>query len=327
MNTRKLGTLEVSEVGLGCMGMHHAYGAPRDEKEMEKLIHKAVDLGITFFDTAELYEAKGQPHGNELLVGRALAPYRGKVKIATKFGLASNENHELLADSRPETVRKSVEGSLQRLGVDCLDLYYQHRVDPKIPVEEVALTMAELIKEGKIAHWGMCEANAEQIRKAHAVCPLTAVQNRYSMMARWHESLFPVLEELGIGYVAFSPLANGFLSAKYNSNSQFDGVSDYRSIMPQFTGEGVDQNQELLALLHRMAKEKDATSAQISLAWMLCKKPYLVPIPGSRKVERMQENADAANVVLTAEEVKSLDEALDTMEMSDVFGGSQIKKN
>lgn len=187
--------------------------------------------------------------------------------------------------------------------------------------------MSELIQEGKITHWGLSEADEDTIRHAHAVCPVTAIQNRYSMMARWHERLFPVLEELGIGYVAFSPLANGFLSAKYNNNNEFDGVFDYRSTMPQFTSRGVEQNQELLALLHRMADEKNATPAQISLAWMLCKKPYLVPIPGSRKVERMKENADAAEILLTVDEITALDEALDTMEMSDVFGGSQIKKN
>lgn len=208
-----------------------------------------------------------------------------------------------------------------------VDLYYQHRVDPNIPIAEVAGVMSELIQEGKITHWGLSEADEDTIRHAHAVCPVTAIQNRYSMMARWHERLFPVLEELGIGYVAFSPLANGFLSAKYNNNNEFDGVFDYRSTMPQFTSRGVEQNQELLALLHRMADEKNATPAQISLAWMLCKKPYLVPIPGSRKVKRMKENADAAEILLTVDEITALDEALDTMEMSDVFGGSQIKKN
>ena len=232
-----------------------------------------------------------------------------------------------MPDSRPEIIRASVEASLKRLDINYIDLYYQHRIDPNIPIEEVAGVMAELIQEGKITHWGLSEADEDTIRHAHAVCPVTAIQNRYSMMARWHESLFPVLEELGIGYVAFSPLANGFLSAKYNRNSQFDGVSDYRSMMPQFTSDGVDQNRELLALLQQIAEEKEATPAQISLAWMLCKKPYLVPIPGSRKVERMQENAGAADVVLTAEEVKSLDDALNAMQMSDVFGGSEIKKN
>ena len=308
------------------MGMHHAYGAPRDEKEMEKLIHKAVDLGITFFDTAELYEAKGQPHGNELLVGRALAPYRGKVKIATKFGLASNENHELLADSRPETVRKSVEGSLQRLGVDCLDLYYQHRVDPKIPVEEVALTMAELIKEGKIAHWGMCEANAEQIRKAHAVCPLTAVQNRYSMMTRgWEETVFPVCEELGIGYVAFSPLANGFLSGAYTRESKFDKETDFRSFLPQFQPENMDAHQKLLDMIEEFAYKKDATKAQVSLAWVLAQRPFIVPIFGTTREERLLENTASVQISFTAEELAQLNEALSHIEIKGVYMGAKTK--
>lgn len=289
-------------------------------------------MGYTFFDTAEVYGTPEDPHQNEVLVGKALKVNRDKVVIATKFGIhfdieSTAVNKPLVPDSRPEIIRASVEASLKRLDINYIDLYYQHRIDPNIPIEEVAGVMAELIQEGKITHWGLSEADEDTIRHAHAVCPVTAIQNRYSMMARWHESLFPVLEELGIGYVAFSPLANGFLSAKYNRNSQFDGVSDYRSMMPQFTSDGVDQNRELLALLQQIAEEKEATPAQISLAWMLCKKPYLVPIPGSRKVERMQENAGAADVVLTAEEVKSLDDALNAMQMSDVFGGSEIKKN
>lgn len=324
--------LKVSAVGLGCMGFSHAYGAPTEQKEAIIRLQQAVEMGYTFFDTAEVYGTPEDPHQNEVLVGKALKAYRDKVVIATKFGIhfdmeSTEVNKPLVPDSRPEVIRASVEASLKRLDTDHIDLYYQHRMDPNIPVEEVAGVMSELLQEGKITHWGLSEADEDTIRHAHAVCPVTAIQNRYSMMARWHESLFPVLEELGIGYVAFSPLANGFLSAKYNRNSEFDGASDYRSMMPQFTAAGVDKNQELLALLHKMAEEKDATPAQISLAWMLCRKPYLVPIPGSRKVERMQENADAVDVALTAEEVKALDEALDTMEMSDVFGGSKIKQS
>lgn len=326
MKTRKLGSLEVSEVGLGCMGMHHAYGAPRDEKEMEKLIHNAVDLGITFFDTAEIYEAKGQPNGNELLVGRALAPYLGKVKIATKFGLASNENHELLADSRSETIRKSVEGSLRRLGVDCIDLYYQHRVDPKIPVEEVALTMADLIKEGKIVHWGMSEANAEQIRTAHAVCPVTAVQNRYSMMTRgWEETVFPVCEELNIGYVAFSPLANGFLSGAYTKESKFDKETDFRSFLPQFQPENMDAHQKLLDLIEAFAGKKHATKAQISLAWVLARRPFIVPIFGTTKEERLLENTASVQVSFSREELTQLNEALSHIEIKGVYMGAKTK--
>ena len=289
-------------------------------------------MGYTFFDTAEVYGTPEDPHQNEVLVGKALKGCRDKVVIATKFGIhfdmeSTDVNKPLIPDSRPEVIRASVEASLKRLDTDYINLYYQHRIDPDIPIEEVAGVASELIQEGKITHWGLSEADEDTLRRAHAVCPVTAIQNRYSMMARWHESLFPVLEELGIGYVAFSPLANGFLSAKYGRDTKFDKVSDYRSMMPQFTNEGVDRNQELLMLLHKLAEEKNATPAQISLAWMLCKKPYLVPIPGSRKTERMRENAGAADIPLTASEVTALDEALDTMEMSDVFGGSKVKKN
>ena len=219
----------------------------------------------------------------------------------------------------------SAEGS-KRLGTDHIDLYYQHRLDPKVPIEEVAGVMADLIREGKITHWGLSEATEETIRRAHAVCPVTAIQNRYSTMARWYESLFPVLEELHIGYVAFSPLANGFLSGKYDKTSKFEAGTDYRSVMPQFQPDSIDQNRALLELLHRLAAEKNATPAQISLAWMLCKKPYIVPIPGTRKLNRLQENAGAADIVLSAAEVALTDEALAHMEMSHVFGGSRIVK-
>lgn len=230
-----------------------------------------------------------------------------------------------MPDSRLYTIRTSVEASLQRLQTDHIDLYYQHRNDPKVPIEEVAGVMSELIQEGKITHWGLSEATEEQIRRAHAVCPVTAVQNRYSMMARWYETLFPVLEELQIGYVAFSPLANGFLTAKYGKDYAFDGVNDYRSVMPQFSSDGIDKNHDLLELLYRTAHEKNATPAQISMAWMLCKKPYIVPIPGTRKYDRLKENAGAAEIHLTKEEVTALDEALGSMEMSEVFGGSRVK--
>lgn len=204
------------------------------------------------------------------------------------------------------------------------DLYYQHRIDKNVPIEEVAGVMVELMQEGKVTHWGLSETDEDTIRRAHAVCPLTAIQNRYSMMARWYEKLFPVLEELQIGYVAFSPLANGFLSARYGKDAVFDSQYDYRSMMPQFSGQGIDENRKLLALLDRTAKEKCATPAQISLAWMLCKKQYLVPIPGTRNKDRMLENADASSIRLTASEVKALDDALDRMEMSDVFGGTKV---
>ncbi len=333
MQYRTLGNdLTVSAVGLGCMGMSHAYGAPADKKEMTELLAQAVDMGYTFFDTAEVYGTAENPHANEELVGRALKPYRKKIVLATKFGIrfdmsSPQVNKPLIPDSRPEIIRASVESSLKRLGSDHIDLYYQHRTDPNVPIEEVAGVMADLIKEGKITHWGLSEATEETIRRAHTVCPVTAIQNRYSMMARWHEALFPVLEELQIGYVAFSPLANGFLSAKYGKDTVFDGLYDYRSMMPQFSEEGIEKNRALLDLLYKMAAEKQTTPAQISLAWMLCKKPYIVPIPGTRKVERLIENARAVEVQLTAEEVESLDQALDEMEMSEVFGGSKVIKN
>lgn len=330
MQYRTLGSdLTVSAVGLGCMGMSHAYGAPADKKEMAELLAQAVDLGYTFFDTAEVYGTPEHPHDNEELVGAALKPYRDKIVLATKFGIhfdmsSTATNKPLVPDSRPEVIRASVEASLKRLGTDHIDLYYQHRLDPKIPIEEVAGVMADLIREVKITHWGLSEATEDTIRRAHAVCPVTAIQNRYSMMARWYESLFPVLEELHIGYVAFSPLANGFLSGKYDKSSRFDAGTDYRSVMPQFQPENIDRNHDLLTLLQKLAEQNNATPAQISLAWMLCKKPYLVPIPGTRRLSRLLENAGAADVTLSAEEVAAIDKALDGMAMSEVFGGSKI---
>ena len=234
-------------------------------------------------------------------------------------------NHGLIPDARPEVIRKSVEGSLRRLGTDHIDLYFQHRIDPDVEPEVVADTMAQLIREGKILHWGISEANEDYLRRAHAVCPVTAVENRYSMMARGHESLFPVLEELGIGFVAFSPMANGLLTGRY-SGVKFDSSLDYRSQMPQFTKDAAEKNVDLMDLLNETASRKNATPAQISLAWMICKKPYIVPIPGTTKVERLIENAGAADIELSGDEVAALDAALDGMEMSDVFGGSKIKK-
>lgn len=330
MQYRTLGSdLTVSAVGLGCMGMSHAYGAPADKKEMTELLAQAVDLGYTFFDTAEVYGTPEHPHDNEELVGAALKPYRDKIVLATKFGIhfdmtSNATNKPLVPDSRLEVIRASVDASLKRLDTDHIDLYYQHRLDPKIPIEEVAGVMADLIREGKITHWGLSEATEDTIRRAHAVCPVTAIQNRYSMMARWYENLFPVLEELHIGYVAFSPLANGFLSGKYDKSSRFDAETDYRSVMPQFQPENIDRNHDLLTLLQKLAEQNNATPAQISLAWMLCKKPYIVPIPGTRRLSRLLENAGAADVTLSAEEVSVIDEALNDMEMSEVFGGSKI---
>ena len=251
--------------------------------------------------------------------------------IATKFGLRFDKTNEpgpypLIPDARPRSIRKAVEGSLERLGTDHIDLYYQHRVDPNVAPEEVAGVMAELIKEGKITHWGVSEADEDYVRRAHAICPLTAVQNRYSMMARHTETLFDTLEELHIGLVAFSPMANGFLSGKYGKGEQFDARYDYRAAMPQFTDQALDQNQALLGLLDTLAEQKHASKAQISMAWMLCKKPWIVPIPGTRQQARMKENMGAADILLSAEEVSQIDEALDSMEMSAVFGGSAIHK-
>lgn len=328
MQTRTLGQdLTVSAVGLGCMGFSHAYGAPMGEREVIAALRRAVEMGYTFFDTAEVYGTPDDPHINERLVGEALAPVRDQVVISTKFGLrfdleSGKYPYPLIPDSRPETIRKSVEGSLKRLNTDHIDLYFQHRMDPDVPPEEVAGVMGDLIREGKITHWGISETSEDYLRRAHAVCPVTAVQNRYSMMARHYEPLFPTLEELNVGLVAFSPMANGFLTGKYGKGTQFDAKYDYRASMPQFTDEAVDQNRKLLELLNSMAESKNATPAQISMAWMLCKKPWIVPIPGTRREERMRENAGAADVKLSSEEVKALDEVLAHIEMSAVFGGT-----
>ena len=325
MKTRILGkNLEVSAVGLGCMGMTHASGAPADVKEMTELLAQAVDMGYTLFDTAECYTGVN-PDGsiayNEELVGQALKPYRDKIVLATKCGVQHKGDH-LEMDSRPETIRKSVEGSLKKLQTDHIDLYYQHRIDPKVEPEEVAGAMSELIKEGKILHWGISEVDEEYLRRAHKVCPVTAIQNRLSMMYRDYEKLFPVLEELQVRFVAFSPLANGFLTACYRDTSQFEqSPADFRRTMPQFTKEGVKQNADLLDLIQTKAEEKNATPAQISLAWMLAKRPYIVPIPGARKLSRLKENLGAAEIELTKEEVAQIDDALDHMTMSQVFSG------
>lgn len=319
MKTRILGKdLQVSTVGFGCMGISYAYGEPMEKSDAVALLRSAAESGCTFFDTAECYVGEGS--NNEEIVGEALAPFRGKVQIATKFGVR-HEGTSLLCDSRAETIRASVEGSLRRLNVECLDLYYQHRIDPKIPAEEVASVMAALIKEEKIAHWGISEANEEYLWKAHAVCPVTAVQNRYSMMFREYETLFPVLEKLNVGFVAFSPLANGFLSAQYTGETKFDSSADYRGAMPQFQKDAFKQNEELTALLKKTAAEKHATTAQIALAWMIGKKPYIVPIPGTTKPERMKENAHSAEIRLTEKEIQNIDAALGSMKMSGVFGG------
>ncbi len=320
---RKLGNtdMKVVPVGLGCMGFSHAYGAPTQKQEAVRMIRKAFDMGYDFFDTAECYigtNTDGSTSYNEELVGEALKDVRDKVVIATKFGV-QHSPVGLQMDSRPETIRRSVEGSLKKLGTDHIDLYYQHRIDPKIGPETVAEVMAELIKEGKILSWGISETTEEYLRRAHAVCPVSAVQNRYSMLAREHEKLFPVLEELQISYVAFSPLGNGFLTGQYNASSTFEKGLDFRSFMPQYTEEGFKAAQELMKLLEDKAAEKNATKGRVSLAWMLCKKPYIIPIPGSRKEARIRENLGAKDVTLTAEEIRQMDELLDRLQMP-VYG-------
>lgn len=265
MDTRVLGKdFIVSAVGLGCMGFSHAYGAPTDEKETVRLLRRSLALGYTFFDTAEVYGIASNPHINEILVGKAFADVRDRVVISTKFGLKFDRDSEkvplpLIPDSRPQTIRQSVEGSLKRLGTDHIDLYFQHRIDPDVEPETVAGVMADLIREGKITHWGISEANEAYLRRANAVCPVTAVQNRYSMMARHYEkSLFAVLEELGVGLVAFSPMANGFLTGRYGKGQHFDPRTDYRAAMPQFTDRAVEQNADLLKLLDDMAAGKSS---------------------------------------------------------------------
>ena len=329
MEKRRLGAtnLFVNPVGLGCMGFSHAYGAAIEKSKAIKTIRAAYELGYNFFDTAECYTGEnidGSTSNNEELVGEALKSIRDKVIIATKFGVAHNPDRSLTLDSSPATIRKSVDGSLKRLGVDTIDLYYQHRIDPKVEPETVAAVMNELIAAGKIKSWGISEANEEYLRRAHKVCPVTAIQNRYSLMARWHEKLFPVLEELGVTFVAFSPLANGLLSGAYTKAETFNDAGDYRNMMAQFTASGMNKAQDLLRLLEKLAAEKKSTPAQISLAWMICKKPYIVPIPGSRKLSRLKENFGAEDILLSTKEIADIDAKIDTMNF-EVFGGSPTK--
>lgn len=313
MKKRLLGNsgLEVSELGLGCMGMSFGYGQAPDRNDMVSLIRKAVERGITFFDTAEVYG----PYANEELLGEALAPFKGKVVIATKFGIRINEGKQLL-DSRPGTIRKSVEGSLRRLGIDAIDLYYQHRVDPDVAIEDVAGTVQELIKEGKIRHWGLSEAGIQTIRRANAVLPVTAVQSEYSMMWRQPEDeLLPTLEELGIGFVPFSPLGRGFLTGCVDRNTTFEST-DFRSILPRFSSENLDANQVLVNLIREIASDKGATPAQIALAWVLAQKIWIVPIPGTTKLARLEENIAATDIELTSGELNELNEALLKIEIT-----------
>ena len=320
MQNRVLGkNTTISAVGLGCMGLSHAFGTPLQKAEAADKIRQAYEMGYTFFDTAECYTGTN-PDGttayNEEAVGMGIKPFRDKITLATKCGVIHSYSG-LTMDSRPETIRRSIEGSLKRLGTDYVDLYYQHRIDPKVEPEIVAETMAELIHEGKIRAWGISCVDEEYLRRAHAVCPVTAVQNMYSMIDRDTEKLFPVFEELGITLVAYTPLAKGFLSGSYIERPQFDHPEDNRSGRFQFSEEGFRYYQEALDLIRNTAEEKDVTMAQIALAWMLNKKPWIVPIPGTRTPSRMQENADASDIILTPEDVKALDDALNKMDLAD----------
>jgi aryl-alcohol dehydrogenase-like predicted oxidoreductase len=310
MHTRTLGTsgLEVSAIGLGCMGMSFSYGRPKDRHAMVELIRTAVEHGVTFFDTAEVYG----PFTNEELVGEALTPVRGEVVIATKFGFELDPNggpQWLGLNSRPEHIKEVAEASLRRLGIDSIDLLYQHRVDPNVPIEDVAGSVKELIQEGKVKHFGLSEAATETIRRAHAVQPVTAVQSEYSLWLRDPEAeLLPALEDLGIGFVPYSPLGRGFLTGKMDEQTTFDG-SDFRSNLPRFTPEALKANQALVELIGAVAERKGATPAQIALAWLLAQKPWIVPIPGTTNLGRLEENIGAAAVELTADDLDEIERA------------------
>ncbi|MGA2961351.1 MAG: aldo/keto reductase [Candidatus Korobacteraceae bacterium] len=314
MQKRKLGksNLEVSAIGLGCMGMSFSYGPPKDKQEMISLIRAAVERGVIFFDTAEVYG----PFTNEELVGEALAPFRGQVVIATKFGFDLNPNLDPRGtkgapglNSRPEHIKEAVEGSLKRLKVKTIDLLYQHRVDPNVPIEDVAGAVKDLIKEGKVKHFGLSEAGVQTIRRAHAVQPVTALQSEYSLWWRKPEAeVLSTLEKLGIGFVPYSPLGRGFLTGKMNENTTFDS-SDFRSGLPRFTSEALKANQAVVDLLGNIAKQKKATPAQIALAWLLAQKPWIVPIPGTTKLSRLDENIGSVAIELTSDDLREIDSA------------------
>lgn len=310
MQTRQLGKsgLDVSAIGLGCMGMSFGYGQAKDKKEMIGLIRSAVEMGVTFFDTAEVYG----PFTNEKLVGEALEPFKYDVTIATKFGFTANSDDNgawTKLDSRPEHIREVADASLKRLKVDALDLFYQHRVDPEVPIEEVAGTVKDLIAEGKVRHFGLSEASAQTIRRAHAVCPVAAVQSEYSLWWRKpEEEVIPTLEELGIGFVPYSPLGKGYLTGKMDASTTFDST-DFRRILPRFTPEALKANQAIVDLVRKIAKRKNTTPARIALAWILAQKPWIVPIPGTTKLSRLKENIGAAEVELSAEDLLEIDYA------------------
>src|SRR5436305_2986728 len=310
MQKRKLGksNLEVSALGLGCMGMSFSYGPPKDKQEMITLLRTAVERGVTFFDTAEVYG----PFTNEELVGEALFPFHGQVVIATKFGFQLKPDGSpgwVGLDSRPEHIKQAAEGSLKRLKVETIDLLYQHRVDPDVPIEDVAGAVKDLIREGKVKHFGLSEAGVQTIRRAHAVQPVTALQSEYSLWTRTPEKeVIPTLEELGIGFVPYSPLGKGFLTGKIDQKTTFDS-SDFRSTLPRFTPEALKANQALIDLLGSIAERKKATPAQIALAWLLAQKPWIVPIPGTTQLHRLAENIGAAAIELTADDLREIDSA------------------
>jgi aryl-alcohol dehydrogenase-like predicted oxidoreductase len=314
MQKRKLGNsnLEVSALGLGCMGMSYGYGPAADRQEMISLIRTAVERGITIFDTAEVYG----PFTNEELVGEALGPFREQVVIATKFGFKLGPNGEQLGvDSRPEHIKEVAEASLKRLKTDAIDLLYQHRVDPDVPIEDVAGAVKDLIREGKVKHFGLSEAGVQTIRRAHAVHPVTALQSEYSLWWRKpEEEVLPTLEELGIGFVPFSPLGRGFLTGKIDEKTTFDS-SDFRNIVPRFTPEARQANQALVDLLRSIGGRKNATPAQLALAWLLAQKPWIVPIPGTTKLNRLDENIGASSVELTADDLREIDSAASKIEV------------
>jgi aryl-alcohol dehydrogenase-like predicted oxidoreductase len=320
MQKRKLGksNLEVSALGLGCMGMSFSYGPPKDKQEMTSLLRAAVERGITFFDTAEVYG----PFLNEELLGEALAPFHEQVVIATKFGFDLSPNSDPRGmkgapglNSRPERIKEAVEGSLKRLKVETIDLLYQHRVDPDVPIEDVAGTVKELIQQGKVKHFGLSEAGVQTIRRAHAVQPLTALQSEYSLWTRKpEEEVIPTLEELGIGFVPYSPLGKGFLTGKIDENAKFDS-SDFRSSLPRFTPEALKANQALIDLLGSIAQRKKGTPAQIALPWLLAQKPWIVPIPGTTKLDRLDENIGAVSIELTPDDLRDINEAASHTEL------------
>ncbi|OGV51120.1 MAG: aldehyde oxidase [Lentisphaerae bacterium GWF2_52_8] len=313
MKSRKLGKsgLEVSALGLGCMGMSFGFGPASDKQEMIALIHSAVERGVTFFDTAEVYG----PFTNEELVGEALAPFRKQVKIATKFGFKIEGGKQAGLDSRPEHIKQVAEESLKRLKIEAIDLFYQHRVDTAVPIEDVAGAVKELVQEGKVNHWGLSEAAVQTIRRAHTVLPLTAIQSEYSMWWRSpEEELLTTLEELGIGFVPFSPLGKGFLAGAVDKNTKFES-SDFRSVVPRFTPEMLEANQGLLDLLKKLAEDKNATPAQIALAWLLAQKPWIVPIPGTRKLARLEENLGAVDLELTPKDLCEIKSAISSIKV------------